>query len=91
VSEQESTVSTIGAGGKFEINNQLVNNDNLLDVINRTIDRLITGLLSSLQHYLHLSLLTLEKDEDSIRYSWLQKKTGTVRMKLAHFYNFFIV
>jgi hypothetical protein len=51
VSEQESTVSTIGAGGKFEINNQLVNNDNLFDVINRTIDRLITGLLSSLQHY----------------------------------------
>jgi p-aminobenzoyl-glutamate transporter AbgT len=40
VSEQESTVSTIGAGGKFEINNQLVNNDNLLDVINWTIDRL---------------------------------------------------
>jgi hypothetical protein len=48
VSEQESTVSTIGAGGKFEINNQLVNNDNLLDVINWTIDRLITELLSSL-------------------------------------------
>jgi hypothetical protein len=24
-------------------------------------------------------------------YSWLQKKRGTVRIKLAHFYNFFIV
>jgi hypothetical protein len=26
-----------------------------------------------------------------VRYSWLQKKTGTVKIKLTHFYNFISV